>query len=88
MEETRHPVQGEGPKEGGEVIDSQPVVGKALPYALAAGVGAGLTTGDAVPIVTAIVAVYPYAHLFFRRRSSVRRRGDMPCRRKQCNTNN
>jgi hypothetical protein len=63
-------------------MESQPVIGRALPYALAAGVGAGLATGEVLPMVTAIVAVYPYAHLFFRHRNKFRGRADMPRLRK------
>ena len=82
MAETWHPVPWTGSQEGGEVIDSKPVIGRALPYALAAGAGAGVVTGEVLPMVTAIVAVYPYAHLFFRHRNKFRRRADMPRLRK------
>lgn len=59
-----------------------PVIGRALPYAFAAGAGAGLVTGEALATLTAIVAVYPYAHLLIKHGPKFRRRGTMPRHRK------
>lgn len=45
-----------------------PVIGRAIPYAFAAGAVAGIATGDAVAIAATVLAVYPHMHMIFRYR--------------------
>lgn len=60
--------EGAAARSSGDDRGRPPVIGRAIPYAFAAGAAAGIISRDALLMVAAILAVYPHAHMIFRYR--------------------